>query len=120
MKLLIDMNLSPDWVAFFTEYGWEAVHWSTVGDPRPPDTDLMSWAIANDCVVFTHNLDFGTLLVVTRAQSPSVIQILTQDVMPATLGSSIVRVLQEHEAAIREGVLITVDETRSRVRILPF
>jgi predicted nuclease of predicted toxin-antitoxin system len=31
MKLLLDMNLSPTWVGFLEENGFEAVHWSTVG-----------------------------------------------------------------------------------------
>ncbi len=31
MKLLLDMNLSPAWVRFLEENGFEAVHWSTVG-----------------------------------------------------------------------------------------
>ena len=30
MKLLVDMNLSPDWVPLLAVQGWEARHWSTV------------------------------------------------------------------------------------------
>lgn len=120
MKLLIDMNLPPDWVDYFVRHGWEAVHWSAVGDPRAPDTDLMSWAVANDHVVFTHDLDFGTLLAVTHAQGPSVIQVRTQDIMPHVLGASVIRALKDYQQAIEEGALITLDETRARVRILPF
>jgi predicted nuclease of predicted toxin-antitoxin system len=37
MKILIDMNLSPDWVKVFQKYDIEAVHWSNVGDPREKD-----------------------------------------------------------------------------------
>jgi predicted nuclease of predicted toxin-antitoxin system len=33
MKFLIDMNLSPLWVPFLANQGFEAVHWSTVGQP---------------------------------------------------------------------------------------
>ena len=33
MKLLIDMNLSPSWVEALRVMGFEAVHWSNVGDP---------------------------------------------------------------------------------------
>jgi predicted nuclease of predicted toxin-antitoxin system len=33
MKLLIDMNLSPKWVAFLAEAGWQARHWSELGEP---------------------------------------------------------------------------------------
>jgi len=44
MKLLLDMNLSPDWLPVFTKQGWHALHWSTVGDPRAPDNVIMQWA----------------------------------------------------------------------------
>ncbi len=77
MRLLIDMNLSPDWVDIFQQQGWQALHWSDVGDPRAADATIMEWARANGCVVFTHDLDFGTVLATTRAQGPSVIQVRT-------------------------------------------
>lgn len=65
MKILIDMNLSPRWVAFLTQAGWEAVHWSTVGDPRATDQSLMAYAREQGYVLFTHDLDFGILLALT-------------------------------------------------------
>jgi predicted nuclease of predicted toxin-antitoxin system len=58
MKILIDMNLSPDWVDVFAGHDITAVHWSKVGDPRAEDSELMSWAPVNQHVVFTHDLDF--------------------------------------------------------------
>ena len=41
VKLLVDMNLSPDWVPILKSHGWSAVHWSTVGDPRESDRVIM-------------------------------------------------------------------------------
>ncbi len=41
MKILIDMNLSPDWVAIFDKHEIEATHWSSIGDPRQRDTVIM-------------------------------------------------------------------------------
>jgi len=120
MKLLIDMNLSPDWATVFEQQGWEALHWSMVGDPRATDSVIMEWARANGYVVFTHDLDFGTLLAITRAQGPSVIQVRTQDIMPQSLGSRLVRILRQYESVLEKGALATVDEAKSRVRILPF
>ena len=38
VKLVVDMNLSPDWVPVLNDHGWQAIHWSAVGDPRSPDT----------------------------------------------------------------------------------
>jgi predicted nuclease of predicted toxin-antitoxin system len=31
MKVLLDMNLSPDWVGFLAVAGIESVHWSAIG-----------------------------------------------------------------------------------------
>ena len=73
----------------------------------------------NQAVVFTHDLDFGILLAVTQAGRPSVIQVRTQDVSPAHLGGIVVNVLKAHADALGSGALVTVDEARARVRILP-
>ena len=119
MKILIDMNLSPAWVEVLEEQGWTALHWSTVGDPRAEDSVLMDWARANEYVEFTHDLDFGALLALTQAESPSVIQVRTQDVTPAHLATSVIQVLRNNESLLEAGALIVLDEGSSRVRVLP-
>jgi predicted nuclease of predicted toxin-antitoxin system len=119
MKILIDMNLSPEWVVVFAQHGITAVHWSTVGNPRAEDSALMDWARANDYIVFTHDLDFGAMLALTRAESPSVIQIRTQDVTPAHLEKVVIDILRKNESLLEAKALIVIDEGRSRVRILP-
>ena len=48
MKILIDMNLSPDWVEVFANHNIQAKHWSTVGDPRATDKVIMQWALDNN------------------------------------------------------------------------
>jgi len=120
MKILLDMNLSPDWVRVLEGAGWESIHWSTVGDMRADDDVIMSWAHENGYVVFTHDLDFGILLALTRVEGPSVIQVRTQDVFPEVLGDRLVKVLREQQSILEKGALVTVDEGKSRVRILPF
>ncbi len=120
MKILIDMNLSPDWVKVLKNAGWESKHWSTIGDIRATDDVIMSWARENRYIVFTHDLDFGVSLALTRAESPSVIQIRTQDVFPDILGDTIIKILKEHQDTLEKGALLTVDESKSRIRVLPF
>lgn len=119
MKILVDMNLSPGWIDVLTGNGFEAVHWSTIGDPRADDPVLMDWARANGYVVFTHDLDFGTLLALTQAESPSVIQVRTQDVTPEHLSGIVIAALRSYELQLESGALIVLDETKARVRILP-
>jgi predicted nuclease of predicted toxin-antitoxin system len=119
MKVLIDMNLSPAWVKSFTNAGIQAIHWSQVGSPNAPDMEIFNWAIANGFLVFTHDLDFGTLLAANKTNCPSVIQIRTQDVTPETISNTIISVLKKFRENIEKGALITIDENKSRVRILP-
>jgi predicted nuclease of predicted toxin-antitoxin system len=119
MRLLVDMNLSPEWVGVLKSAGWEAIHWSTVGNPRAEDQEIMAWARVQKHVVFTHDLDFGTLLALTRAGSPSVIQVRTQDVTPAAIGALVVNALRQFEGTLEKGALIVLDEARSRARVLP-
>ena len=119
LRLVIDMNLSPEWAAELVRSGYESVHWSTIGDPRSSDTAIMAWARANDRAVFTHDLDFGTLLALTHADGPSVFQVRGQNVLPEHMGSLVIAALRQHESALIAGALVVVDEKKSRVRILP-
>ncbi len=45
---------------------------------------------------------------------------LSQDIMPQALAKRLVPILQQYEPVLEKGALVTVDETRSRVRVLPF
>lgn len=119
MKLLLDMNLAPRWVGFLQQEGFEAVHWSTVGDPRATDATIMEWARRGGYVVFTHDLDFSALLAVAEAAGPSVVQVRTQDVLPDAIGSDVVRVLRMRAAALEQGAIVSIDKVTSRVRVLP-
>jgi len=119
IKILIDMNLSPDWVPVLEGHGWRAVHWSTVGDPHTADRTIMDWAVANGYIVFTHDLDFGTMLALTHARGPSVLQVRAEDVLPDHLEGIVIAALRQHDADLSSGVLVVVDESKFRVRILP-
>jgi predicted nuclease of predicted toxin-antitoxin system len=119
MKLLVDMNLSPRWVGFLTASGVDAVHWSTIGDPRATDTTIIEWAVERGYGVFTHDLDFTTILALAGAAGPSILQVRTQNVLPESIGADVVRVLSAHAEAFEAGAIITIDEIGARVRVLP-
>ena len=119
MKILIDMNLSPDWVREFNINNINAIHWSSVGKFDAPDSELMNWARENDHVVFTHDLDFGTTLALTNAEKPSVVQVRTQNVTVNHLSKMVIANILKYESILVQGALIVLDEEKARVRILP-
>ena len=119
MKILIDMNLSPSWVTVFEQEQWEAIHWSTVGKATAPDSEILEWAAANNFVVFTHDLDFGGLLASKSRRAPSVVQLRSQETSPSKMGAIVIDAIRQLEADLGLGALVTIDPTRSRLRILP-
>ena len=94
VPLVIDMNLSPEWVSELAAHGWSAVHWSTVGNPTAEDAVIMDWAKSSSRVVFTHDLDFGTMLALTHAVGPSVLQVRPQSTLPEDIGPMVIAALQ--------------------------
>jgi predicted nuclease of predicted toxin-antitoxin system len=107
IRLLIDMNLSPQWVQAFEDNGWRATHWSDVGNANAPDQVIMRWALDHEYVVFTHDLDFGTILAVTQAAGPSVIQVRLQDVLPGHAAEIVSAALRQFEDRLCEGALVS-------------
>lgn len=119
MKILVDMNLSPEWVSVFTDHAIEARHWSSIGSFDAPDKVIMKWVRENNHVVFTHDLDFGTALALSNAEKPSVVQVRTQNVAVSHLKDIVINTLSEHAVLLEKGALLVLDEHKMRVRILP-
>ena len=113
------MNLSPEWVQEFKLYDIEAVHWSTVGAFDAPDELLIDWARNNDHIIFTHDLDFGTALALTKAEKPSIIQVRTQNVTVTHLNTMVISTIKTYNKLLIKGALVVLDEDKSRIRILP-
>ena len=119
LQFLIDMNLSPEWIDVFNTHGLRSAHWSHIGDPAAEDHKIMEWALTYGYTVFTHDLDFGTMLALTHTTGPSVIQVRSQNPMPEYLGEKVIAAILQHTEALQNGALVVIDEKKSRVRCLP-
>lgn len=119
MRLLVDANLSPLWIDFLQRHGFDAVHWSAVGDPRASDAAILQWAREQRRVVLTHDLDYSRLLALTHATGPSVLQVRTEDVLPSAIGALVVGALRQHADALEAGAIAVLDPMSARARLLP-
>ena len=119
MKLVVDMNLSPSWAASLTRLGFEAVHWSTIGAPTAPDDEILAWAREHGYAVITNDLDFSAILAATKDQTPSVLQIRTQDLLSDAAINSVATAIEAFRPDIEAGALLSIDESGTRVRMLP-
>jgi predicted nuclease of predicted toxin-antitoxin system len=117
---VIDMNLSLDWVDCLGQAGHDALHWSTVGQPDATDDQIIDWARAEDRIVLTNDLDFGTLLAMSGASRPSVVQLRTDTTLSARIGPRVVQAIARAEADLLSGAILTIEAERLRLRALDF
>lgn len=119
IRILLDMNLSPAWKPVLESQSWETIHWSDVGVASATDQTIMQWAVSHHYIVFTHDLDFGTMLALTHAQGPSVLQVRADDILPDQLQNLVIAAIRQHAEDLAQGALVVVDANKRRVRILP-
>ncbi len=79
----------------------------------------MQFARDNDWVVLTHDLDFGNILAATGGSKPSVVQIRSGDVGVARIGTQVIGALALCAEELNAGALVTIDTSRTRIRLLP-
>ncbi|MES2660567.1 MAG: DUF5615 family PIN-like protein [Verrucomicrobiota bacterium] len=119
MKLLVDMNLSPDWIPMLQARNWEARHWSEVGLHNAADTQLMSWARMNNHVIVTQDLDFSQLLFSTGVMGPSVVLLRMKDEFDPSARENVFQALRLAQDSLEAGALLTISGDRARIRKLP-
>ena len=118
MKLVIDMNLSVEWVPALRGAGVEAVHWTTIGPQDARDDDIMAWAQANGAVVLTRDLDFAAMLMRQGRASPSIVQMRIEQARPEHHLPLVQRALSLHRRHLEQGAIVTLRNDRMRVHLL--
>ena len=119
MKIIVDMNMSPKWADFLIENGIEAEHWSYIGSTDDSDTEIFAYAMTHGYTIFTNDLDFGFILAITHGKKPSVIQMRTGVLGADRVGGIVVSAIKMLATDIENGALVTIDQHKTRVTLLP-
>ena len=118
MRLLVDMNLTPRWIAALTEGGHEAVHWSSIGQIGAADSIICEYAREHGFVLVTNDLDFPRILAHTSRSKPSVILLRGEPLVPEARGPALLGAIRECAAELEAGAILTVDwSERPRARL---
>ena len=120
MRLLVDMNLTPRWVHFLQDAGYEVVHWSSVGPNSAKDREICDYARRCVYVILTNDLDFPQILAHTKRDTPSVVLLRGEPLVPEVRGSALLGALRDCEAELNQGAIVTLDwSDKPRARVLP-
>lgn len=119
MKFLADMGISQTTVHWLKEQGFEVVHIRDINMHRSLDSEILAKAKKDNRIVLTCDLDFGALLATSGESYPSVVIFRLEDETPSNMSKRLKQVLAESSETLQSGAIITVEEARHRVRVLP-
>ena len=119
MKFLVDMGISPRTVAFLKSHGHDATHLLDANLERLADPDILNKTRLEGRVLLTHDLDFGELLAASGAALPSVVIFRLQNMRPEQVNRYMLAVIKAYEAPLTAGAVLSVSESRVRLRHLP-
>lgn len=91
----------------------------TSGSPTEDDSVIFEWAANRGFAVLTNDLDFGAMLALTSATGPSVVQIRSLRLAPRDSAPLLIPTLRRFEQQIEAGCLLILQESSSRIRLLP-
>ena len=120
MRLLIDMNLTARWVQRLNGAGHDAVHWSSVGEPRTTDREICAYARERGLVVLTNDLDFPQILAHSKHYGPSVVLLRGEPLVPEIRGPALLQAPRDCETELAGGAIVSLDWSGPpRARVLP-
>ena len=119
MKLLLDQGLPRSAATLLSEAGIDTIHVAEIGLSAADDTDILQRARDDERVVVTLDADFHALLALSAATSPSVIRIRIERLRAQALTNLLLIVIGEWAEDLEQGVVVTVEPSRVRMRRLP-
>ena len=119
MKFLADMGISQSTVKWLREKGYDAVHLREEDLHKMSDKDIVKKARNENRVILTCDLHFGYIMAISSAANPSVITFRLEDERPMNVNRKLSQILDESFDVLDKGAILSVDEERYRVRLLP-
>ena len=113
------MGIALSTVQALRGHGHDASHLSEEGLERLPDSAILVKAARERRVIITCDLDFADLLALGALSLPSVILLRLRNYTPGSVTPRLLAVLAECRATLTTGAIVTIEETRYRLRHLP-
>jgi predicted nuclease of predicted toxin-antitoxin system len=119
VRFLADMCVDVRIVKWLLQNGHDATHLRDQGLQRMPNGEIFEKAIREDRIIITFDLDFGEIAALTKSWRTSVILFRLKNTRTLHVIERLSSVIERFEDALKRGSMITVEETRCRMRHFP-
>ncbi len=119
MRLLLNESISHRIAEPLRAAGHDVVHVEDLSMLGVSDRAVLERAAAEDRTVVTADTDFGTLLALSGAALPSVIQFRRESHWPEQQLQFLLAETDQLEEPCSQGCVVTVTDRRIRIRSLP-
>jgi predicted nuclease of predicted toxin-antitoxin system len=119
LKILVDVNLSPEWIRILCSRGWNAVHWTAIGPANATDATLFGWARENDAILLTQDLDFTKIIFHEQSRRPSVVLLRLKNELDPSQQTRVCDLIKSAGTQLASGAILIIDSQNARLRSLP-
>ena len=116
-RLLADMGISLRVVEGLRNAGYDVIHAGAIGFARADDRALFSRAVDESRTVITFDLDFAEIVALTGGRHTGVIILRLRDARSDAVLRRLRVVLGACAEDLSAGALISVEDTRYRIRL---
>jgi predicted nuclease of predicted toxin-antitoxin system len=120
MKFLADMGVAMRIVQWLRDKGHDAVHLREENLHRLPNGLIFEKACSEKRILLTFDLDFGEIVALSSGEKVPVILFRLHNTRTPHVIERLEKVLRDSSQTLEEGAIIVVEETRHRIRRLPF
>jgi predicted nuclease of predicted toxin-antitoxin system len=119
MRFLADMGVSWRVVEWLRKDGHEAIHLREQQLHRLPDGGIFAMAADDQRIILTWDFDFTEIVALSGTRIVSTVVFRLMNTRSENIIRRLERVLAESARDLEEGAIVSVEESRHRVRLLP-
>ena len=119
MRLLADLHISPRTVEFIRALGHDVIRVSEVLPANSTDERIVAYALTEQRVILTQDLDFSSIVALSGKALPSLLILRLTSSRIEHVNSVLERILLNVENDLATGAIVTVKDKRIRRRRLP-
>jgi predicted nuclease of predicted toxin-antitoxin system len=119
MRLLADLHIAPRTVQFLRSLGHDVPRVTDLLPATASDETIVERAAQDQRVILTQDLDMTAIIALSRRQYPSLVTLRLSSVRIDFVNAVLQRTLPVLEHELQQGALVTIEDSRVRLRRLP-